>query len=111
SLAQLSQDRPLLVYVLASWCGVCRFTTPDVAPLQAAGGNLLTLARRAGDDAQVKHRKARHRRALPGGNDPAGTLSAQWQIGVTPTFVVVSQGKGVQSTTGWTSYWGMKLRL
>ncbi|PYA56163.1 protein disulfide oxidoreductase, partial [Serratia marcescens] len=40
-----------------------------------------------------------------------GTLSAQWQIGVTPTFVVVSQGKVVQSTTGWTSYWGMKLRL
>ncbi|HID3607482.1 TPA: TlpA family protein disulfide reductase, partial [Serratia marcescens] len=40
SLAQLSHERPLLVYFWASWCGVCRFTTPDVARLQAAGGNV-----------------------------------------------------------------------
>lgn len=111
SLAQLSHERPLLVYFWASWCGVCRFTTPDVARLQAAGGNVLTVALRSGDDTQVKHWLARKRLALPVVNDPAGTLSAQWQIGVTPTFVVVSQGKVVQSTTGWTSYWGMKLRL
>ncbi|MBH3248586.1 protein disulfide oxidoreductase [Serratia marcescens] len=111
SLAQLSHERPLLVYFWASWCGVCRFTTPDVARLQAAGGNVLTVALRSGDDAQVKQWLARKRLALPVVNDPAGTLSAQWQIGVTPTFVVVSQGKVVQTTTGWTSYWGMKLRL
>ncbi|WP_255478184.1 thioredoxin domain-containing protein, partial [Serratia sp. ME43] len=41
--AQLSHERPLLVYFWASWCGVCRFTTPDVARLQAAGGNVLTV--------------------------------------------------------------------
>ena len=106
SLAQLSHERPLLVYFWASWCGVCRFTTPDVARLQAAGGNVLTVALRSGDDTRVKHWLARKRLALPVVNDPDGTLSAQWQIGVTPTFVVVSQGKVVQSTTGWTSYWG-----
>ena len=71
----------------------------------------LTVALRSGDDTQVKHWLARKRLALPVVNDPAGTLSAQWQIGVTPTFVVVSQGKVVQSTTGWTQLLGMKLRL
>ena len=79
--------------------------------MQAAGGNVLTVALRSGDDAQVRQWLARKRLALPVVNDPADTLSAQWQIGVTPTFVVVSQGKVVQTTTGWTSYWGMKLRL
>ncbi|HGE6663051.1 TPA: redoxin family protein, partial [Serratia marcescens] len=69
SLAQLSHERPLLVYFWASWCGVCRFTTPDVARLQAAGGNVLTVALRSGDDTQVKQWLARKRLALPVVND------------------------------------------
>ncbi|HAJ7641775.1 TPA: protein disulfide oxidoreductase, partial [Escherichia coli] len=34
-----------------------------------------------------------------------------WEISVTPTLVVVSKGQVVTTTSGWTSYWGMKLRL
>lgn len=111
SLAQLSRDKPLLVYFWASWCGVCRFTTPYVARLAEEGGNVLTVALRSGDDLQVEQWLARKRLTLPVVNNPHGELSAQWQVGVTPTLVVISQGKVVQSTTGWTSYWGMKLRL
>lgn len=111
SLAQLSQDKPLLVYFWASWCGVCRFTTPYVAKLADEGSNVLTVALRSGDDRQVAQWMAGKRVTLPVVNDPQGQLSAQWQIGVTPTLVVISKGKVVQSTTGWTSYWGMKLRL
>ncbi|ANJ94852.1 Sporulation thiol-disulfide oxidoreductase A precursor [compost metagenome] len=111
SLAQLSRDKPLLVYFWASWCGVCRFTTPYVGRLAEEGGNVLTVALRSGDDLQVEQWLARKRLTLPVVNDPRGELSAQWQVGVTPTLVVISQGKVVQSTTGWTSYWGMKLRL
>ncbi|TQI81459.1 thiol-disulfide isomerase/thioredoxin [Serratia fonticola] len=111
SLAQLSQDKPLLVYFWASWCGVCRFTTPYVAKLAANGGNVLTVALRSGNNQQVEQWLARKNLQLPVVNDERGELSSQWQIGVTPTIVVIAQGKVVQSTTGWTSYWGMKLRL
>ncbi|AHG18795.1 alkyl hydroperoxide reductase [Chania multitudinisentens RB-25] len=111
SLAQLSRNKPLLVYFWASWCAVCRFTTPDVAKLVAGGSNVLTVALRSGSDQQVERWLAGKKLQLPVINDPQGSLSAQWQIGVTPTFVVISQGNVVQSTTGWTSYWGMRLRL
>lgn len=111
SLAQLSQQRPLLVYFWASWCGVCRYTTPSVAKLAALGDNVLSVALRSGDDVQVAEWLAGKRLSLPVVNDPNGTLAAQWQIGVTPTLVIIDKGKVVQSTTGWTSYWGMKLRL
>jgi len=100
-----------LVYFWASWCGVCRFTTPSVARLAANGGNVLTVALRSGDDRQVEQFLAHKQLRLQVVNDLRCELSAQWQVGVTPTFVVISQGRVVQSTTGWTSYWGMKLRL
>ncbi|WON75697.1 protein disulfide oxidoreductase [Serratia sp. UGAL515B_01] len=111
SLAQLSQDKPLLVYFWASWCGVCRFTTPSVSKLAANGGNVLTVALRSGNDQQVEQWLARKRLKLPVVNDEQGEIASRWQVGVTPTFVVISRGKLVQSTTGWTSEWGMKLRL
>ncbi|WP_431221555.1 protein disulfide oxidoreductase [Serratia sp. L9] len=111
SLAQLSQDKPLLVYFWASWCGVCRFTTPYVARLAANGGNVLTVALRSGNNQQVEQWLAHKKLRLPVVNDERGALAAQWQIGVTPTIVVIAKGEVVQSTTGWTSYWGMKLRL
>lgn len=69
TLASISEERPVLLYFWASWCGICRFTTPDVARLQSEGES------------------------------------------VTPTLVVVSKGQVVTTTSGWTSYWGMKLRL
>lgn len=111
SLAQGSEQRPLLVYFWGSWCGVCRFTMPYVARLVADGENVLTVALRSGNNQQVEQWLARKKLSLPVVNDEQGTLSAQWQIGVTPTILIISQGKLVQSTTGWTSYWGMKLRL
>lgn len=48
---------------------------------------------------------------LPTVNDPSGQLARQWDIRVTPTLVVISQGEVKSVTTGWTSGWGMRLRL
>ncbi|PKH21289.1 protein disulfide oxidoreductase [Enterobacterales bacterium CwR94] len=111
TLADLSAEKPLLVYFWASWCGVCRFTTPKVADYAAEGGNVLSVALRSGDDAKVQRYLSQKQFAIPTVNDTSGARSAQWEIGVTPTFVIVHQGKVVSTTTGWTSLTGLKLRL
>ncbi|MES0302415.1 protein disulfide oxidoreductase [Citrobacter sedlakii] len=111
TLAALSEEKPLLVYFWASWCGVCRFTTPDVARLQAEGKNVLTVALRSGDAPLVARWLARKGVSFPVVNDANGTLSTRWAVSVTPTLVVLSKGQVVSTTSGWTSYWGMKLRL
>ncbi|TNV13116.1 protein disulfide oxidoreductase [Buttiauxella sp. B2] len=111
TLNALSEERPLLLYFWASWCAVCRYTTPSVAQLVSEGENVMTIALRSGDPQEVSRWLVRKKVQLPVVNDASGELSRNWQIGVTPTLVVFYKGEVVSSTTGWTSYWGMKLRL
>jgi thiol-disulfide isomerase/thioredoxin len=111
NIAALSAERPLLIYVWATWCGICRYTTPAVEKLTQEGGNVLSVALRSGDDGQLAAWMAKKQLTMPVVNDARGTLSRQWQVSVTPTLVIVSKGNVVGTTTGWSSYWGMKLRL
>ena len=111
ALSALSEDRPLLLYFWASWCGVCRYTTPSVAQLVGEGENVMTIALRSGEPEDVTRWLAQKKIHLPVVNDASGELSRNWQIGVTPTLVVLYKGEVVSSTTGWTTLWGMKLRL
>jgi thiol-disulfide isomerase/thioredoxin len=110
-LAALSQDKPLLVYIWATWCSICRHTTPGIEQRVKDGDNVLTIALRSGDDASLERWLARRRLSMPVVNDSTGRLAAAWQVGVTPTLLVVSKGKVVSSTTGWTSGPGIQLRL
>ena len=111
SLKAMSQEKPLLIYFWATWCGVCKFTSPSVNQLVQEDENVMTVALRSGEAPQLERWLAKKDYRLPVINDPRGELSAQWQVGVTPTLVILYQGQMVQNTSGWTSYWGMKLRL
>lgn len=110
-LQAMSRDRPLLVYYWASWCGVCRFTTPTVEQLWQEGENVLTVALRSGSDEPLRAGMAKKGLTFPTHNDESGDLAARWQVGVTPTFLVIKDGALVSSTTGWSSAWGLRLRL
>ena len=59
NLAEQSRGRALLVYYWASWCGVCRFTTPTVEQLWQEGENVLTVALRSGNAEQLSQGMAR----------------------------------------------------
>lgn len=111
ALAALSTERPLLIYVWASWCGICRVTSTTVEALARNGENVVTLALRSGDDARLTQYLARRELHFPVINDADGRLSTAWRVGVTPTFIVLVRGQVVASTTGWSSYPGLWLRL
>lgn len=80
-LNAISQQKPLLLYVWATWCGVCRYTTPSVASLAADGGNVLTVALRSGDNVTLEKWLTRKKLALPTVNDQAASWRGQWDIG------------------------------
>jgi len=75
------------------------------------GENVMTIALRSGNEAEVSRWLLRKGVEFPVINDANGAISHSWAISVTPTLVVMSKGRVVSTTSGWTSYWGMKLRL
>lgn len=111
SIAQLSAEKPLLVYFWASWCGICKLTSPSVSELSASGYNVMSVAIRSGDDTRLAKGMAVKGYDFPVINDPDGKISQQWGVNVTPTFVIYDKGEMVSYTSGWTSKPGLLLRL
>lgn len=111
SIQELSSRRPLLIYVWASWCGPCRYTSPTVESLYQQGENVLTVAYRSGDQKTVRQYLAEKGYQFPVVNDDQGTILQHWQTNVVPVFIITYQGKLSITTAGWSSYWGIKLRL
>lgn len=111
SLSALSEERPLLIYFWASWCSICKITTPTVVDMAKEGDNVLAIAIRSGDDHQLRKIMGDKLTYLPMANDWNGQISTDWGINATPTFVILYKGKITYSTTGWSSYVGLWARM
>ncbi|MBE2893473.1 protein disulfide oxidoreductase [Spirabiliibacterium falconis] len=110
-LGKLSEEKPVLLYFWGSWCSICKLTSPAVASLVDEGVQVVSVALRSGDKSAVKaylHEHHYHFRTI---NDPQGALASAWQVQVTPSIIIIKQGKVVHTTTGLASKWGLKLRL
>ncbi|TNH03888.1 protein disulfide oxidoreductase [Testudinibacter sp. TR-2022] len=110
-LAQLSQDRPAILYFWGTWCSYCRYTSPAIDRLAKEGVPVVTVALRSGDTETVQAYLDKHQYQFTSVNDPKGTIAAQWQVAVTPTIIIFDQGKMEFATTGLSSYWGLNVRL
>jgi hypothetical protein len=106
-IAALSQERPLLIYVWATGAAFAVTRRLRLISWQKRG-NVVSIAMRSGDNAKLARWVEKKQLKMPVINDENGALSQAWQVSVTPTLVIVSKGNVVSTTTGWTSYWGLK---
>ncbi|OOF80256.1 protein disulfide oxidoreductase [Rodentibacter caecimuris] len=110
-LPQIAQDKPTLIYFWGTWCGYCRYTSPAINDLAKEGYPVVSIALRSGRAGEVGKYLAEHHYTFTTVNDPQGEIAQKWQINVTPTIIILNKGKMDLATTGWTSYWGLKVRL
>ncbi|WMC09739.1 redoxin family protein [Oceanimonas pelagia] len=102
-----SHNEPVLLYVWASWCGVCRLVSPmvDLVP-----GAVMTMAIASGSDQKVAAYLKDKGHDFAVINDENNRLARRLNIGVTPTLMVVHRGELKLATTGFTTLPGMMLR-
>lgn len=108
----LGENRePLLLYFWASWCAVCRFSQDNITEL-GQSHRVITVAMQSGNAAEVKKYMDQHRLDLKVVLDPDGELARQFGVSAVPTSFVIAPGGQIQfQETGYTTSWGLKLRL
>lgn len=106
-----AQRQPTVLYVWADWCPYCKHTSPAIEHLHRRGYRVVSLAMQSGTDAQVHAYMRTHGLSFPVVNDPDGKISRALGVGVTPTIAVISNGRMRLATSGWTSEYGLRLRL
>ncbi|KXF81263.1 protein disulfide oxidoreductase [Enterovibrio coralii] len=109
-LAALSQDKPVLVYFWATWCGACKFVTPTVNWL-SGDHQVVTVAITSGSDERVKRYLEGHDLQFDAINDERGLLASAWGIQATPTIVIINKGEITSITTGISTPPGLLARL
>ncbi|MEN6670000.1 protein disulfide oxidoreductase [Psychrobacter sp. B38] len=111
-LAALSHDKPTLVYFWGTWCSVCRITSPTIEKLAAANTYpVVTVAVQSGTDQELHRYLNQNEYGFTTINDQQGSIFDDWQGQVTPSYVVLKEGKMTQGLTGIQPLWLLKLRL
>lgn len=109
-LLTMSQEKPVLVYFWATWCGVCSTVSPSVDFLNE-DYQVVTIALSSGANERVQRYLNAKEYDFNVVNDEKGLISRQWGISVTPTLFVINKGEISSVTTGFTSPLGIWVRL
>ncbi|WP_318473620.1 protein disulfide oxidoreductase [Photobacterium leiognathi] len=110
-----SYQQPVVLYLWATWCPSCRFVSPSINLLQQYQSDLnvkvASIAIRSGDDRKLRAYMGSKDYRFPVINDANGQLSQELGITVTPTILIIKNGKLFNATTGVTTPMGLLARI
>ncbi|WP_415880384.1 protein disulfide oxidoreductase [Methylomonas sp. TEB] len=102
---------PTVLYFWAEWCGICRSMQGSISNIMRDYPG-LTVAVRSGDDGTLQNYLNEKQLNWPIVNDNNGNLGQRYGIrGVPAVFFINAAGEIVFTTVGYTSEWGMRIRL
>lgn len=102
---------PGLLYFWAEWCGVCRGMQSNVDAV-SKDSPVMTVAERSGGVQKVSEYLLKNRLNWSVVNDEDGSIGQLYGVQAVPAlFFVNGQGRIVFTSVGYTSEWGLRIRL
>lgn len=114
SLAQWRAAHPgraVALHFWAEWCGICRLEQHNISAI-SADWPVLSVAMRSGDQADVRRVLAQRGLNWATVTDADAAIARRYGLGSVPAFIVIApDGRISAASIGYTTEWGMRLRL
>ena len=108
---QAQRDKPLLLHFWATWCPVCKLEQSSIQSISNKH-HVITVAMQSGDKAELNSYMHSEMLSFPVIVDNDGAITNRFGIQAVPvSFIINTEGKIVFIESGFTSSWGLKLRL
>lgn len=108
---QTKRNNPLLVHFWASWCSICNFEQASIEAL-SKDYPVISIAMQSGDKVELLEYMRNEKLSFAVIADNNGDIARQFGIKAVPvSFILNPAGKIVFVESGFTSKWGLKLRL
>jgi thiol-disulfide isomerase/thioredoxin len=103
--------KPLLIHFWATWCPTCKLEAANIQSLSQEY-DVLTIAVKSGSNEKINSYLKEHDLSFKVINDAQGLLSQQFSVPAFPTtFIYDKEGKLSFTEVGYTSTWGLYLRM
>jgi thiol-disulfide isomerase/thioredoxin len=104
-------EEPYILHFWATWCPTCRAEAGNIEAVSKEH-HVITVAVKSGGLDSISKYKRENGLTFPVINDENGVMAKAFHIGVFPTTIIVGKdGKVFWAETGYTTTWGLKLRL
>lgn len=105
------ETKPLVIHFWADWCPVCKVEAPNIQTI-SKDHQVLTIAVDSGEDQKIKEYLKKEGFDFKTVNDSDSKLAGYFNISVFPTtFIYDRDKKLIFSEVGYTSTFGLKLRI
>jgi thiol-disulfide isomerase/thioredoxin len=107
----LPRTRPLLIHFWASWCPICHLEQQSIQAI-SRDYPVIGVAMNSGDALAVSQFLQQQGLSFPVINDPDGDIAKHFGVnGVPVSFVVDTRNQIRYVERGYTTEWGLRLRL
>lgn len=108
---QSCQGQPTLLHFWATWCSTCKMEENSISAI-SEDYQVITIAMNSGADQEIKDYLEKREISFPVIVDEYGEVAKRFGVrGVPTSFVIDSQGNIDFTEVGYTTNWGLRLRL
>ena len=105
------KGQPVLLHFWATWCPVCKLEQGSIEAI-SKDHNVITIAMNSGNKLEVQAFLEENQLSFPVIVDENGRIAERFGVSGVPTsFIIDNSGNIAFTEVGYTSSWGLRLRL